>query len=45
MIRFLRIMMMSVAVFLVALVIKEVLYQGDAQKADDFIQRIRMHGA
>jgi hypothetical protein len=44
MIRLARIMMISVAVFLVAWVIKEMAYQGDAQKADDLIQRIRMSG-
>lgn len=44
MIRFARLMMISVAVFLVAWVIKEMVYQGDAQKAEDLIQRIRMSG-
>lgn len=44
MIRFIRLMMISVAVFLVAWVIKEMVYEGDAQKAEDLIQRIRMSG-
>ena len=44
MIRVARIAMISVAVFLVAWVIKEVMFQGDAARADELLQKIRMSG-
>jgi hypothetical protein len=44
MIRLARIMVISVGIFLLVWVIKEVVYSGDARKADDLVQRIRMSG-
>jgi hypothetical protein len=39
-----RIMVISAGIFLLAWVIKEVMYQGDAEKADAFITKIRTNG-
>jgi hypothetical protein len=43
-VRILRIMVISVVVFLVAWAIKSIMYQGDAQRAEELLQKIRWSG-
>ena len=42
--RFARIMVISASMFLLAWVIREVLFQGDTRRADELVQRIRLSG-
>jgi|WetSurMetagenome_2_1015567.scaffolds.fasta_scaffold1527422_1 hypothetical protein len=44
MIRIVRIVVITVAVFLLAWVIKEVFGSGTTTKADELVQKIRMNG-
>jgi hypothetical protein len=39
-----RIALLSVSVFIIAWVIKEVVHGGDGKKADDLIEKIRLSG-
>lgn len=42
--RIARIMVISAGVFLLAWIIREVVFQGDAERADELVQKIRMCG-
>jgi len=44
MIRFARIVVITIALFLVAWVIKEVFGSGGTNKTDELVQKIRMNG-
>jgi ABC-type cobalt transport system substrate-binding protein len=42
--RLIRIVVITVAVFIIAWVVKEIIAGGDGKKAEDLIQKIRLSG-